>query len=226
LLAGLALVVLLAGCSLVGKREVVDGDAEGEPGAATNAKSVPKEQYDQLLAKYEAALRDRSKPGEAQEETPVEKDPSVLVEELGKAGRGELAETVDVFAKDTGAVPMGTSTPMGDGQVEEQIKSLHEAEALIGKNQFDAAMNILRPLEKSGVGQVRVRAKAQIGELLMRQGEYDLAMQVFEDVIQHDAFSGVVVKVLGKLIVCTEKLKLDKKKEQYYSMLHDFFEVE
>ena len=49
-------------------------------------------------------------------------------------------------------------------------------------------------------------------------------MQIFEEIIEKDAFSGTVIKALGRLIVCSEKLKLEKKKERYYSLLHDFFE--
>ncbi len=220
-----ALLVAMAssGCSLLGQRDVVDADTEGSPEAPKN---VSKEQYDQLLSKYEALVREKQMGATGQENAPAEKDPSTLVDELGKAqARPELAETVDVFGKDNSG-PIGMTAPVGDMQVEEQIKSLNQAHDLIGKNQFDGAMSLLRSLEKSEVGQVRVRAKSMIGELLMRQGEFDLAMQVFEEVIHKDAFSGVVIKVLGKLIVCTEKLKLEKKKEQYYSMLHDFFEAE
>jgi hypothetical protein len=60
--------------------------------------------------------------------------------------------------------------------------------------------------------------------MLFRQGEFDLSMQVFEEIITKYAFSGVVIKTLGRLIVCSERLKLAKKREQYFSILHDFFE--
>ena len=49
-------------------------------------------------------------------------------------------------------------------------------------------------------------------------------MQVYEEILQKDAFSGLVLKTLGRLVVCSTKLKLKKKEEQYYSVLHDFFE--
>ena len=82
----------------------------------------------------------------------------------------------------------------------------------------------MRPLEKSPVKQLMVWSKYLIGEILFKQNEFDLAMQVFEEIINKHAFSGLVIKSLGRLIVCSEKLKLTKKKEQYYSLLHDFFE--
>ena len=71
--------------------------------------------------------------------------------------------------------------------------------------------------------QIRVHAKFYIGEILFRQQEYDLAMQVFEEILDKDAFSGIVLKTLGRLVTCSKKLKLKKKKDRYYSMLHDFF---
>ncbi len=80
-------------------------------------------------------------------------------------------------------------------------------------------------LEHSKVRQIAVQAKYYIGMILFKQSEFDLSMQLFEEIIRKDAFSGVVLKALGKLIVCTEKLKLSKKRERYYSMLHDFFEA-
>ena len=39
------------------------------------------------------------------------------------------------------------------------------------------------------------------------------------------AFSGVIIKTLGRLITCAEKLKLSKKKDVYFSILHDFFDA-
>ena len=63
-----------------------------------------------------------------------------------------------------------------------------------------------------------------MGEILFSQGEYDLSLQIFEEILERHAFSGLVIKTLGRLIVCSEKLKLVGKQEKYYSILHDFFE--
>jgi len=51
-------------------------------------------------------------------------------------------------------------------------------------------------------------------------------MQIFEEIITRDAYSGMVVKTLGRLIVCSEKLGLKAKKDKYFSVMHDFFEAE
>ncbi|MBP5296673.1 MAG: hypothetical protein J6Y94_05005 [Bacteriovoracaceae bacterium] len=60
-------------------------------------------------------------------------------------------------------------------------------------------------------------------EILYAQHEYDLAFQVYEEIIQQDAFSALVIPALAKLVTCADKLNLTEKKEQYYSLLHDVF---
>ena len=108
--------------------------------------------------------------------------------------------------------------------VEEQFAKLKKAEELIEAKQFDEALNyIKRDTEKSSIRQVRVKAKFLLGELLLQQNEYDLAMQMFEEIINQYAFSGLVIKTLGRLILCSEKLKLEDKKTKYFSMLNDIF---
>ena len=92
-------------------------------------------------------------------------------------------------------------------------------------NKFDNALAILKDLETSKEKQIVVRAKLALGDLLFKQGEFDLAMQAYEDIIKNYAFSGLVVKALGKLIACSEKLKQPEKQAKYYSLLHDFFDA-
>ena len=57
-------------------------------------------------------------------------------------------------------------------------------------------------------------------------GRVRLAMQLFRRDSTNYAFSGVVYKALGRLIACSEKLKLAQKKDKHFSYLHDFFEAE
>jgi predicted negative regulator of RcsB-dependent stress response len=109
--------------------------------------------------------------------------------------------------------------------IENQLVEIRRSLVLIGQNKIDAAMAKLKVLEQSSVPQIKVRSKFLVAELLFRQAEYDLSMQIYEEILTKHAFSGVVLKTLGRLVVCCEKLKLNKKKAQYYSILHDFFEV-
>jgi TolA-binding protein len=208
-------------------------------------KTVPKMQYDQLLNKYETLL-DKIKNAEATSTSKVNKQmirpgqmpkssDSDMISQLSKIQPpADLAETVDVFGKD-GLASKSTNTMAVAGQrksknrltdtaLEQQINTLHKADKLVRQNRMDSALILLRDLEESPNIQIKVRAKFYLAEMLFRQNEYDLAMQMYEEIIKKYAFSGLVIKSLGRLIVCSEKLKLGKKQERYYSILHDFFE--
>ena len=60
--------------------------------------------------------------------------------------------------------------------------------------------------------------------MLLEKGQYDLALQVFEDIINKNAHSGVVLGALKHAQLCAEKLGIQNKKDQYTSMLVDVFE--
>jgi predicted negative regulator of RcsB-dependent stress response len=241
----LSLATSLVSCSWISNKRSLFGDDEEVSAAeaeSTKLQTVPKAQYDQLQSKYNALVEQmRKNPpaaasagAGAMAASSMDRPPEDLVEELNKAkSNNELVETVDVFGKD-GAI---NSSPKGidkrapviaanvtPREIEDQIIKLERAQALLSQNRFDQSLTILKDLESSNVRQIRVRAKFLIGEMLFTQGEYDLSMQVFEEIIHKDAFSGLVLKTLGRLIVCSEKLKLTKKQQKYYSILHDFFE--
>ncbi len=209
---------------------------------------VPKEQYDELSRKYQELLaqaktlkstevvppqtnptnpNEQTKPALA-EATVI--DPSELVNKIDKAIPDANPTTmgVDVGAELKGpAAPnsMGVKTVNNTDEIDDQIAKLREAQELIKVNKFEAALVILKDLEGSKEKQVVVRSKMMLGDLLFNQGEFDLASQVYEEIIGKYAFSGFVIKALGKLIVCSEKLKQEQKQAKYYSLLHDFFEA-
>ncbi len=230
----------LSGCSNVTSRRSLLGAEDKGKAGGTGAKTVPKEQYDQLMAKYEALVKERglkkvpqvNKANQMMNQ--MEKGATEVISGLDKTQEtGELVETVDVFGKagvmndksPLDLVPTGENKRAVSGEmVEEQIDSLRKAENLIQQNRFDEALKSIKKMENSPVQQIAVRAKYLWGEILFRQGEYDLAMQIYEEIVFKHAFSGLVLKALGRLIVCSEKLKLEPKRKKYYSILHDFFE--
>lgn len=228
------LVGQLSSCSWMTERTSLFGEDAEQKAKAEPLQMVPKEQYDQLLNKYETLIGQVKNAEQAKRES-VEKpfegsDPSEIVNQLSKVQPpSDLAETVDVFSEqkkmvDQNEAMLGkVSNVVSDNVVENQIVRLRKGIELVAQNRFDQALTTFKDLEQSPVEQIQVRAKFYLGEILFMQNEYDLAMQVFEEIISKHAFSGVVIKSLGRLIVCTEKLKLDKKKEKYYSILHDFF---
>ncbi|MBC7539174.1 MAG: hypothetical protein H7281_10160 [Bacteriovorax sp.] len=162
-------------------------------------------------------------------------DPSDLVNRIDKA-IPDTATIDSVDALKTEAplshekgppVPtsMGVQQVNNTDDIDEQISRLREVQELVKVNKFDAALTLLKGLENSKEKQIVVRAKMMLGDLLFNQGEFDLASQVYEEVIKKYAFSGYVLKALGKLVSCSEKLKQPEKQAKYYSLLHDFFEA-
>lgn len=220
--------IIFTSCSWVTSKRSLFGDDESVKADSTPT-TVPKQQYDELLLKYDTLMKERQ--GEnikSNGEVEGTSSAANLVEDLQSAKlKNELSETVEIFGKESAPVgPYGHDQKVGDATIEEQLKEIKLAESEVLASNLDSAMSRLKALEKSPVPQVRARAKMLLGDVLLKQNEYDLAMQIYEDVIRKEAHSGVVLKVLGKLILCCEKLKQDQKKEQYFSMLHDFFEEE
>lgn len=229
----------LTSCSWVTSRRSLFGDEKGGESAEGAKASVPKSQYDALAKKYEALLKERrmdqvqgSQADQMMNQMEGDVPPSDVVDQLSKVkNSSELAETVDVFqqAKNAKGGNQSFQRPMSTGEIdtaliEDHIAKVRKAEKLVAQNKYDASINMIKELEKSPVRQVVVRAKFLMGEILFGQGEFDLALQVFEEILENHAFSGLVIKTLGRLIVCSDKLKLAGKQEKYYSILHDFFE--
>lgn len=237
----------LNSCSWVSSRRSLFGGDDEKKEEATA--SVSKEQFDELAKKYQTLLKERrmekvESPQAAnqmmnQMEGSSAEASADVINQLGKVrDNAELAETVDVFSKKNSAMnssqassanndlpmsPMSTGN-LPSGVIEDHIAKIRKAEKLVSANKFDQSMTLIKDLEKSPVRQIVVRAKFLLGEILFKQGEYDLSMQVFEEILEKHAFSGLVIKTLGRLIVCSEKLKVKQKQEKYYSILHDFFE--
>ena len=211
----LPLILSLYACSGTNERRLVSDNGSQE--------TVPKKKYEELLGKYKA-LQEKIRFHEGSNPPSLTETP----EEIETAP--DLVETVDVFAikntkKNRGPTSVADALkPDASSGIEEAVEQVKQGIDLVGQKKYSEAIEKLRPLESSGVGQVRVRAKFYMGESYFMQGEYDLAMQIFEDIIAKESFSGLVLKVLDRLITCSEKLNNKKKQETYHSMLHDFFE--
>ena len=233
----------LNSCSWIDtNRSSLFGDDE-EIASTDEQQMVPKEQFDELAKKYETLLKQRRVENSQMSTVQANKlmndmeteqviDSDIVAQEISKVkAASELGGTVDVFNQEAPrsapipeTVNIAASASYDANLVEAQITQIRKAEALVSQNKFDQALTTIKNLEKSPLKQIVVRAKFLLGEILFKQGEYDLSMQIFEEVIGQYAFSGLVIKTLGRLIVCSEKLKLASKQEKYYSILHDFFE--
>jgi TolA-binding protein len=239
--------LVLTSCSSLWLHRDQTVDSVAKDGIRPNA-TVPKEQYDEVVRKYQDLLN-QSKNLKAQE-IAVIKTPTVsnaqtkpVTNETTMMDPSELVNKIDIAIPDAPhadgvdalktemakgpAVPtsMGVKTVNNTDDIDEQITRLREVQELVKANKFENALVILKELETSKEKQIVVRAKMMLGDLLFNQGEYDLSLQVYEEIITKYAFSGFVIKALGKLVVCSEKLKQPEKQAKYYSLLHDFFEA-
>ncbi len=202
-------------------RDVERSLVEDDEKKAQKSRSVSRSQYDQLLVKYE----ELSKKYEALKENP-NKGQSSLVDELQKTSGENFAqttpnaETVDAFPNQQ-VVVASEDLP---SDIESQLLIFKKGVGLKESNPGEAT-KIFQQLETAGSPAIRVRAKLQIGELLYGKGQYDLALQVFEDIINKNAHSGVVLDALKYAVNCSDRLGIQNKKEQYASMLNDVFEA-
>lgn len=223
--------------------------------------TVPKEQYDELVRKYQELLNqsknqdsnksnsvasaetksESSNKGEQQVKPQISQattiDPSELVNHLDQSvpDAKSSPDAVDALSVEAKKVEKKVGPPLPNSMavehvnnsddIDDQIVRLREAQDLIKVNKFEQSLAILKELEGSKEKQIVVRAKVMLGDLLFNQGEYDLAMQVYEEIIKKYSFSGYVLKSLGRLVACSEKLKQTEKQAKYYSLLHDFFEA-
>lgn len=162
--------------------------------SSTKEETVSKKRYDELLTRYNK-LKNK-------------KDPSMAIDQI-------KIETVDVFAP--------ARTVSSKEQTETDIDKLDLSEKYIAVGNFEKATGYLKQLENSGNRQVQVRAKFLMGEMYFTQKEYDLAMQIFEDIVKNYSFSGVVIKALGRLEACSKNLKQPEKQKVYHSMINDVF---
>lgn len=223
----LTLTLTLCSCSyLSGRKTLLGGDAEK---AGPKNEVVPKAEYDQLAQKYRELL-EKVQTAEEHQASKMQFDPnkaSQMVDELSKVSPGgELAETVDVFKKNESTpIDLRPTIAVSEGEMNSQIVLLKKAIEQVESNQLEKGLASLKLLENSTVDQISVRVKFYLAEILFKQNEFDLSLQMFEELVHDKAYSAYVIKALGRLIVCAEKLKLDKKKERYYSILHDFFEA-
>ena len=222
----------LTSCSWLSKRKALfesdpieRTDGASVTGKIEEGKTVSSDQYNQLLKRYDNLRREHDT---AQTST----KPNKLLGDLNSAApSSSLTDTVDVFADNGPGTKKPSVIELGKFDqrdrfpvsINAEIDQFRAAEAAVRKGDMSQGMKLFKIIEKSQNMQLKVRAKYNIAEILFDQKDYDLAMQAYEEIIKSYAFSGLVIKSLGRLIVCTEKLKLKEKKDKYYSILHDFF---
>ena len=187
--------------------------------------SVSAEKYNELLARHEEL--NRRYESLKQDTTPT----SSLVEEINRSSpniRPPTIETVDVFAAPTSSpqpkIIMAKET--SSNELSDHLETYNKAMGLRRSKNYSAALKLFQKLEKSAPSVIAVRAKYHMADMLFVQNEFDLSMQAFEQIVTMHSHSVIVLQALKKLVICTGRLNLDSKAEQYRSLLKDIFEEE
>ena len=205
--------------SLVGEEEQPANRKAARPSAANSRGTVSKAEYDELLARYEElnrqhqALKD-GRVSSAPLLNELNATPMITNQPSGAAA----VETVDAFGAAAGTIGVEA------GDVEGQLARFRQAQAHEASNSSEA-MKLYQGLASQAVAPIRARAQLRMGQVLMAQGEFDLALQAFEGVIQRMSYSGAVLDALKGAAQCSEKLGQAQKKAQYQSLLKDVFQV-
>jgi hypothetical protein len=217
LLPALTLAFLASSCSWLDRMErSLVGEEEKAPSA--KRATVSKAQYDELLVKVEELKRENEQLKSGRPSS------DALVGDLSKAPvvePGAQGQTVDVFA---GGAPAGADVAAAPSGLEGQLMNYRQALSLQEQNAGEA-MRLYASLARGAAPAIRARSQLRMGEILMKQGEWDLAMQAFDEIVTRQAHSGAVIDALKHLVVCADKLGLAQKRDQYQSLLRDVFQV-
>lgn len=201
------------------ERSLVEDDEK----KAARSRTVPREQYDNLLVKYEELSKKYEQLKEGKEQNSLVDEVQKTSAENFSQGTSQV-ETVDAFSGQAAPAQQVVVSEEIPGDIESQLGLYRKGLTLKASNSGEAT-KIFQQLETQGAPAIRARSKLQMGEILYVKEQYDLALQVFEDIIQKHAHSGVVLEALKYAEICSEKLSLQNKKDQYASMLNDVFET-
>ncbi len=184
------------------------------------SRMVSREQYDNLLVKYEELSKkyEELKEGKPKDQPSLQDEIQQSTTENFSQGTSNV-ETVDPFQNQVVVATEDVPTDLNG-----QLALFKKGISLKSSNSGEAT-KIFQQLETQGAPAVKVRAKFQMGEMLYTKGQYDLALQVFEDIITKFSESGMVLSALKYAEICSDKLGIQNKKDQYASMLNDVFEA-
>lgn len=168
-------------------------------------KTVSQEKYDELLKKYKDLIGDK-----VPEQKLESIDDSFAVEEF----RAKLVKSSDRKVEIT--------DNYDQRRVQKDIGLLYQAFEKYQKKEYGDVIILLKELENSQVDKVRAQARYLLGITMQDQGENDIAMQIFEEIVLEKRNSVFALLSLKKLIETTKTLGLIKKQE-YFSQLYARF---
>ena len=176
---------------------------------------VSKEKYENLLKKYKSLVEKNTPRQTLGKPSGTHANPileSRQVDEFRKSLMSSEAKAATASQK-----------KYNSKKVRKDISLLYQAYSMFNKKKFGDVIIILKELEGSQVFQIRAQARFLLGKTMFEQEEYDVAMQIFEEIVL--GMRGTVIGLLSleKLISCTDKVGLLQKKK-YFSQLYSRFQ--
>lgn len=183
-------------------------DDESKQAFEQKTRYVPIGKYNELLSKN----RELEEKVATLEMKNAESNKSNLVAEMVQ-DKKEVSEVVDL-----GEVLPKKEEPIKVKNLDDEIALYQKAAILKDNNKIEEAVKIFNTLQSSNQPQIVARAKHALGAIYDSQGQYDLAVQMYKEVIEKYASSGVVLKALKSIVHCFEKLGLKEEKLKYEAL--------
>lgn len=110
------------------------------------------------------------------------------------------------------------AAPMNPSDVEKEVDLYQKAVLLKNNGNYNESIKIFNRLGQASSKQILVRVKQQLGEIYQAQGQFDLAIQMYKEVIEKYAFSGIVINALTGIVECYDKMGMPSEKLKYQSL--------
>lgn len=176
---------------------------------------VSKEEYEKLLVKYKALVEKNTPSQPTAKSLKVHSNPILESKQVEDFRKSLISSESNVVSKN--------SKNYHSKRVRKDIGLLYQAYSMFNQKKFGDVIIILKELEDSQVFQIRAQARFLLGKTMYEQGEYDVAMQIFEEIVLKMRGTVFGLLSLEKLISCTDKVGLMQKKK-YFSQLYSRFQ--
>jgi hypothetical protein len=195
-----------------------------EPDATKKAPSrsqnlVSKNQYDQLMEKYRSVYAENQK---------LKEKLGISVKPIESEYSAVDSNTISINSDQTkipGVIPSDKNNTDQNQQDDFQKDMMAYEQGLknFEEKKFLAARKLFEQSSTSEFLQIKVRSKLYLGRTFMMEDQYDLALQMFDEVITSHAYSSYVFEALRFGAECAKKLKQETKFQEYVSLLQDVF---
>jgi hypothetical protein len=200
----------MSSCSLFEERRPV---GKAQSATISDNFNVPRAQYDEVINQLENERK----------ESDLLKEKILRLEFEKENFKCENKETIEIIvptSNEKNSIPIDqVKEEKKPKELNDEILSLEKAKDEMIKGRLAQAMIILKELSTSSNQHMRARSKFRIGEILVLQKEYELAQQVFQEIIDHYSFSSVSIDALREIIKCFQSQNNEEKVKEYGALL-------